>query len=311
MAISTEEVEKKVVEGKALTDEEKTHVMGLTSEEKAEKAGPPDETTKKPPTPQEKPEDKPAVAEEPKQQAPAPAQTLAKVEEQLNKPDGTEDLSGFSFRERSLFREMRHERRERQRIQKELEELKFERLQAKAQEPVMADDEPILAKTMKEREDALRQELRIEHEMKLRPILTSMWHREAKSQHPDLDTVLDAGKAIVDATPEYQQKIQEAYEDGENVALVIYDLVTSDKRYAPPVATPPAPPAAPPAASKEALENAKKMQENAEKVKTTGAVGGGSGDAEEMTLEWVRGLSQGEFMNLPDSKRREILKKFG
>ena len=261
-----------------------------------------------------------------------------KIEEQLAKPEGQEDLTGFTATERGLFREARHQRHRAQEAEAERDALKFEKLKAKVekeQEEEPADDDFLTHKQVKERVGAAVSDV----EARARKSLIGVWHREATRDHRDLSLVLDIGEAIIQASPEAQAKIREAYEAGENPALVTYDLIKSDPKLAELAAkaglilqdgvyvkAPVTAAAAagtetgktttttsePKKAEAEALKKAKQVQENAAKTVTTGAAGGGgAGGAEEWTVERVRALSDAEFNHLPAATRHRILQQFG
>lgn len=246
---------------------------------------------------------------------PEPVKEPEKSEENEDRPR--------SEREKALYWEMRGERKARQELQKELDALKFKTLKQEAkaeasedEEDEIEDDQFLNKKQVEKRVNIALQAQEDRH----RKQMTRIWAREGAQAHPDFDEVLAIGEDLIRTNEGYQAQIAQAYMNGDNPALLVYDLIKQDAKFATlakeaglgETPTPEKKEPVKPAPEKKATENAKKMQENSKKPRTTGNEGGGEGgSADELTLEYVQGLSDAQFAALPAAKRAKILAKFG
>lgn len=247
-----------------------------------------------------------------------------KIREQLDKPEGEEDLSDFTERERGLYREMRYERRKRQDIERERNQLKFKEMKRELENEEEEPDSEDFLNKQQVQDEVGRHVVAIE--TKYRKQMTKLWEREGKRLYDDFDQVLDVAKTLVDGNEKYQEMIRDAYEEGDNVALVIYDIAKSDPNFAAVAAAKGFAPSSESGDRSEnsdqkgdkkadpaALKNAKKIQENSKKTQTTGQKGGGDagGGKEYLSQEFVRNLSDEDFAKLPPKQQEEILAKYG
>ena len=239
-----------------------------------------------------------------------------KVKEQADKPDGKEDVSGLNERERGLFYDLRHEREKRQAAESERDTLKFREL--KRQQETEAEEEPedddfLNKKQVEKRVNNAMSAIQQQHQAQM----TALWIREGVREHPDLHQVVDLGEQLIAANPSHQEKIAEAYRAGDNPALVTYDLIKNDPGFAAILEksgiTPKEEPKEEVKKPKpEAVKNAEKLKENAEKTRVTGNTGGGEDTKSgELTIDYIRSLSDAEFKALPFAKRQQILQKIG
>lgn len=229
----------------------------------------------------------------------------------------------LNIEERGLFREIRHQRERARNAEREVERLKFHEAQRKAQEEAKKDPEEVLTrKQVTEEFQRKLDERSTAIETSNRNRLVKIWDREARREHKDdYDKVMSLADKIIGVNSNHQAKISEAYEEGDNVALVMYDLIKLDPAFA--------------KLAKEAgiqieedkpheekksssnpqtIEAAKKLAENAAKTPTTGSSAAGGGSTltpDEITFDYVASLSDAEFAKLPKDKRNAILAKFG
>lgn len=261
---------------------------------------------------------------------------FGKIEAELEKPDGQEDLSGFSEREKGLYYSMKKERKARQAAEEKADALLFERIKSrklaeeqarkakeKPEEPAEDDEEFLtkgeLKKKLKAERDAMIEEQR-SRESSLRLKLAEVAAkdivdtRKLKGEDlPDYAETMQIGEAIIAGNELYAEKIREAYIDGYNPALTAYDLIRKDPRfsslYKPKVASSPAPAPAPAPENSKAKETIEKIEANEKKPKTSGAHGGG-GDGKvekDYTLEEIANMSTREFAKLPKAVRQRFL----
>jgi len=385
MAVDEKVIEEKLAKKEALTPEETKFVMsypnaesgntsgdqdipdeelGLEDEEKNKAPVPgikKDETT--PPAGDKKTGD--AKTDEAKEKAEADAKAKAaeaeaaekkkkdaeegifqKVEKELEKKDGEEDLSGLSEREKGLYYALKAERKKRQKAEEDRDEVLFRDIKAKkaaeaktaadkkAAEEAEAeeiklegeDDEFITVKEGRRIVAAIKGKrstaptgvvdevaaqnretaLRIA-EMSARDVIEA---RVAGGQKdlPDYETTMKIGEMIIEANPEYQKEIYKAYKQGKNPALTTYDLVRKDPKFSTLYGKKAEVKAADEKKAEEGKENLKKIEENEKKPKTSGAQGGGSaGDTEAYTIEQLNAMTPSEFRKVPKHIREKFL----
>ncbi len=267
-----------------------------------------------------------------------------KVEKELAKPEGQEDLTDLSEREKGLYYALKAERKKRQTAEEDRDAALFVNVKTKKAAEAKAaavkeeaesevdiklegeDEDFITVKEAKKIVDALKKKskaktdtgdvdevakenretaLRIA-EMSARDVVEA---RVAGGQKdlPDYDTTMKIGEMIVESNPEYQKEIYKAYRQGRNPALVTYDLVRKDPKFATLYGKKDE---AKPAddKAKTGKENLKKIEENLIKPKTSGAQGGGSAETlEGYTLEGLLKMSISEFRKVPKHIREKFL----
>lgn len=261
-----------------------------------------------------------------------------KLEAELDKPYGEEDLSDYSSRERALFFEMRRERRKRQETQEELDLFKFRDLKKKAetlddskeekdstkQEPddlfsgrdeeeflTVGDVKKILAKQSKDpiSKDVtpeVKKHLQGLHEQNMK-LLQKTWFLEGQQKHPsDFMDVLDLASDLLDGDKKAEEEIQETAKRGGNPALTTYNLVKAHPKFKE-KANP----------KEEVVESdddqgrditeqrAKKIEANSKKPRTTGA--GGGSPSSEYSLEELVNMSDEDFSKISPEKRKKLL----
>lgn len=229
----------------------------------------------------------------------------------------------LTLEERGVYREIRHQRERARKAEQEVDRLRFHEVQRKAQEESKKDPEEVLTrKQVSEEFQKKLEEKATAIESANRTRLVKIWDREARREHKDdYDKVLSLADKIIGVNSDHQSKISQAYEEGDNVALVMYDLIKLD-------------PAFPklakeaginleeekpheekkPSSNPQTIEAAKKLAENAAKTPTTGSSASGGGSTltpDEITLDYVASLSDADFAKLSKEKRNLILAKFG
>lgn len=289
-----------------------------------------------------KPEDeaKPETGKDdaPKEEEKKPEETkesfFSKVEHELEKPEGQEDLAGFTDREKGLYYSMKRERRRAQKAEEDRDAVRFERIkeqklkdeQAKkdAEEDPGEDETAFLTKAdlkkkLKEEREAQAAE-NMARERKLRLQVADLAAKDIVAakiikgeELPDYSETMKIAEMIIETRPEYQETIQKAYYEGLNPALVAYDLARKDPRfntlYKPGVKKE-APKADPKPADNKAKETIKKIEENEKKPKTSGTHGGGDGaeTGKEYTIETLTNMSSSEFRKVPKAIREKFLR---
>ncbi len=310
-------IEEKATKGEALTEEESIEVMSTSSDprtqvvEEAEEKAPVIEEKKPEPVVEEKKEE---------QHGRFPKVDNAKVFKALEGDKFVEQQ--LTREERGVANEIRIQRERARRAEAERDSAKFELIKHKAATEIKKDPEEVLTrKQVSEEFQAKLDEKALAIETANRNRIVKMWEREARRDHKDYDQVLSLADRVMPKNADYQLLLQKAYEDGDNVALTMYDIITSDPSF-PTLAKevgisleePKPPEEKKVSPAPQALEAAKKLAENAAKTPTTGSSASGSGttpNAEEITLDYVASLSDAEFAALPKAKRNAILAKYG
>lgn len=294
------------------------------------------------------PEAKAKTSEEP-----APVETKksddgtlhGKIEGEINKPDGQEDLTGFTEREKGLFYEMKKSRKRAQKAEEDRDALMFERLKAaklaqasKPEPKAEEEEEPLfgkdadpedfptvgklreLSKKAAEREAEARRArdrtltVRLS-EMGARQIVEV--RKESGKDSPDYDEVMELAPVIIEGNPDYEKQIYEAYVKGKNAALLTYDIIRKDPKfsslYKPTAETPKKeePKKEEPKADNKAEEGKKtldKINANENKPKTSGSGGAGGGSGgEEYTIDQLLRMTPGQFRKVPKTVRDKFL----
>lgn len=297
-----------------LSEEEKLDIMSAPPAQLVEEEPPKEEKKDEPAAPPVEVEKKsePVVVKKVDQDKVEKALEGDKfIEQQLN------------IEERGLFREIRHQRERARKAEGEVERLKFHEAQRKAQEESKKDPEEVLTrKQVTEEFQKKLDERSTAIETANRNRLVKIWDREARREHKDdYDKVMSLADKVIGVNSDHQAKLSQAYEEGENVALVMYDLIKLDPAFAKlakeaGIALEEEKPHEEKKVSSnpQTIEAAKKLAENAAKTPTTGSSAAGGGSTltpDEITLDYVASLSDAEFAKLPKDKRNAILAKFG
>jgi len=263
----------------------------------------------------------------------------SKVEGELDKPDGQEDLTGFSEREKGLFYEMKKSRKRAQKAEEDRDALVFEKIKAaklaqeRKPEPVAEPEEDPFGKDVdpedfptigklkeisakmaeKEAEATKARERHLTvrvSEMNARQMIEV--RKENGKDAPDYDEVLELAPVIIEGNPDYEKVIYEAYVKGKNAALITYDLIRKDPRFnslfKPSATETPAKVETKPDNSDAGKKTLDKINANEAKPKTSGASGaGGGGGGEEYTVDQLLRMTPGQFRKVPKAVRDKFL----
>lgn len=257
-------------------------------------------------------------AEADKKKAEDPKLDIERLETELAKADGQENLEGLTKREVAYFWSMRRDRRARQKAEEERDAARFREIQHKNQEEAKAkeavEEDPLKELKEKDQEDfmtvadavkilekALKPAPRKEEPKgkTIDPVqlkYLQFCDNEGRTNHPeDYDAVMELAPEIVNSNDAYVKEIGQSIAKGENPAEKTYQLIKQDPEF------PKLFPAAetkvkarkaaekkPETKTPEELEKEKKAKEaedalekNKDKTKTTGHAGGEGGAAEE------------------------------
>ena len=287
MPISIETINEKLTKGETLSPEETKFVMaqppettGLSNKEadedeqgeidwgKAEDLEKKEEAKdeKKEEAPKEKePEKKPEEAKkeekiEPPKEEEDNLVDFAKIERELAKPEGQEDLSAFKKKEASFFYQLRNERKARKKAEEERDAARFREVQRqqteKAKEPEEKKEEDPLAElkardpedfmTVKEvvtvlekvnkpkKEEVKKEEVK-EQKPPVDPFRLAalrLWESEAKKSHDDFDAVMELHEELLSKDEKNLPQIAQAIVEGKNPAETAYQLIKSHPDFA-------------------------------------------------------------------------------
>jgi len=260
----------------------------------------------------------------------------SKVESELAKPEGTEDLAGFTEREKGLFYEMRKSRKRAQKAEEDRDALMFEKIKAaklaqerKPEVPAAEPEEDLFGKDVdpedfptigklkeiskkmaeKEGEAARARERTLTvrvSEMNARQVVEI--RKENGKDAPDYDEVLELAPVIIEGNPDYEKAIYEAYVKGRNAALLTYDLIRRDPRFNSLYKPTSAPVETKPDVSDAGKKTLDKINANEAKPKTSGAGGaGGGGGGDEYTVDQLLRMTPAQFRKVPKQVRDKFL----
>jgi hypothetical protein len=359
MVIDPKIIDEKVKAGKPLTKEEAKEIMSEPN---------PAELSNKPETeieedltvkveeeePAAKVETPPAVEDKPKEEKKPVIEVedfFVRLERELAKPDGKEELKDFSPREKAYFRQMRLDRKSRQKAEEERDALAFEKIKAQREKesvvtPPAKEPEDFLkgkdpddfltvkeARLLQEQLRAQKQEL-----VKEAPPVQNQTQRmlskaearylqlcetEARVKHEDFDEVVELSNEILNSSDDYKIKILKAMQDGENPAEAAYEIIKSDTQFstllpmaqARIAARKPKPETKPEEPADKGKEEAAQRAEEElakPKTKTTGHVStGDDSGGDELPSEDITRMSVNDFRKLPKKKREQYLKLYG
>lgn len=251
-----------------------------------------------------------------------------RLQRELEKPEGAEDLADFSNRERGVFWELRKERLKRQRAEQEADELKFERMKKELTKPApveddeeadpfkdrdeddlltVADVKKLLSKRSKEEPKPKQtaplmtpEEIRI-HKVEADSIL-------ARKGIKDFYDVIDLADKVLDGDIEAANYLREVKRKGNNVALAAYHLIKGSDKYETIAAKTEQ---APGKVSDVNKKRAEKIEANNNKIRTTGGGGNPPAPADEYSIGEIAAMPPSEFGKLPKKTRDAIMLKFG
>jgi len=235
-----------------------------------------------------------------------------RVEDELAKPDGSEDLTGFTREQKGLFYAMKKERHNRQRLEEENDKLKFKLFKRQDEDKKKEDEDDPDALVTKQELKKIRQEAIDNANAQARNVFLGMWAREGRKEcGENFDKVLNLGERLIDGNDFYKAEILKATQNGGNPAIKAYELITTDPNFDKLYAD-----TYPSEQKREEVKEEvvdtksknKKLKENLKKPVTTGAKGGGGNDAPkgELTAEDYAKMSDKDFMKLPPKERKKI-----
>jgi hypothetical protein len=313
-------------------DEEETEDAEETGEEKGDESGEEDKEKVEDEKPKQPKDDTPADVGE-RQEL-----NIDRLNEELEKAPGQEDLKSFSKKEQAYFWQMRRDRQARQKAELEKDELRRELLRVKTstqktEDTTPGEHEPDDFVTFKDLQK-LGKEKTAEPQVQsggdvFRNHAIAMWEKEAAGMYSDYQEVSACAEDIVANSTVYQNQVLESLQRGENPAVFMYHLIKSDPDFEsvlPKARMRLAPRAAAAKANTEAankqktdtakIEKAKiveeKINKNTKKPKTSGHYSGSEAETDKFpSVEDVVSMSDAEFAALPKAKRDALLKKYG
>lgn len=301
------------------TGEEETPNTGLKKEEESEA----EEKTED----EEKPEDSPSEKTDEPDTSDKKSETdedfKKRLDTELDKDPGDENLDDFTPRERAYFFEVRRERRKRQEKQRELDLLKFKDLQKQAQETEKADEADAEEDPFKERDDdefmtisdvkkilAKQTPKKPTEENKLierhQQVILENWMLEGQLKcGDDFRDVVSMAETILAGDKDADEEIRTVASSGKNAAITAYNLIKASPKYEE---------IRKKRASKEAEaksneERADRIEKNSKKPKTTGHGGGGAIPPGEYTFDEIVNMSDEDYAKLSPKKREKILRR--
>lgn len=169
--------------------------------------------------------------------------TFTRLERELSKEDGKEDLTTFSRSEKAYFHQMRRDRKARQIAEGERDTALFQLTKIKnppapPPDPFagMAEDEVLSVKEAKER---LTKMPPVVAPQPVAPAVNAQAKRyltlcenEARAAHPDdFDIVMELSADLLENDPEALRTMSLATEKGENPAEVMYNMIKKHKEF--------------------------------------------------------------------------------
>ena len=267
-----------------------------------------------------------------------------------------EDLKDFTPREKAYFYQMRRDRKLRQEAEADRDAALFResKLKSDKKEEKPKEVDPLEGKdpedflTVGEVRELLKKqnekpaEDRTEKEDKALRVMQMNYlklsEKEAKAGRDDFDAVMELAPDLISKDEKALREVAERTQNGENPAVVMYDLIKNHKEFetlypaaevkakarkeaqdtAGKKVTPGAPssvPASTPeqkAKEEKAKQAEKALEDNTNRTKTTAHVSSvESKPAGELTMEEIAKMSDLSFAKLPKNVREKYLKKFG
>ena len=359
MGVDLNKIAEKIEKGEALTSEEEMEVMGAPNPEEGDELTPEEEEELKglkyEDDDDDEEEDKDSeTSEEDKEKDDDSSQEddesaiPDKIQAELDKESGQEDLSNFSKREVALYWELRRTRTRAQEAEQERDTLKFRELKRQAQAEVDAekkkgkeeeddkDDEDIvtygdLKKMMKDKKPESDDNNVAEMVFRQRYMQSCYDLAENKlADQGDFEEVLECTEDIISKNPQLQEQVAKAFFEGkENPVVLMYNLIKSSPNFEKvlPIAR-----ARLSVANKsnkkpvkedskddlqqkkqKAKETEEKIEKNKKKPLTSAhhKEGVDSVDLGGYTLQQIADMSDLEFSNLPKHVRAKVLTKMG
>ena len=277
--MDVKEIEKKAQEGAELTAEEQQAILedegavdgyqriGAESEEEDyEKEGDAEGEGSTEDADSGSEEAEQAKSEEAKQKETKPEQSeqddvFLKLETELAKPEGKEDLTRFTPREKAYFHQMRRDRKNRQKAEAERDaalfrekkseiEKKAARLpkdvidELKSKNPgeyvkvedvlqlIESEDKKAEAQPESQTQEPPAQEPKAQDQEGQHRKFLEMCDNEARNQHPDdYDAVMELTPEIINTNPEYLKQVQQEIIAGKNPAIKAYELIKNDPEF--------------------------------------------------------------------------------
>jgi len=285
------------------------------------------------------------------QQAQEANDPFLKIEKELQKPEGQEDLKDFTVREKAYFHQMRRDRKAKQKAEEERDGALFELSKAKkeptkkeepaaAKDPLegrddtdfltVADVKKILAGAPKDQSPVTTASF------VSNPMVHSFLEKcdaEASGKLADYEEVMALTEEIINTNPAYQKQVVEALMKGDNPAVKIYELIKGDPEFSKlfPVAQtkvkarkskasetsvkkeePKVKTADELEKEKKAKEAEDALEQNKNKPKTSGhAEGKEVLEGTDLTIEQIASMSDMEFRKLPKKARQKYLELYG
>lgn len=324
-------IEEKISKGEELTKEE-THVV-LKEQEPVEDFAwnPPVKEVEAP---------KEEVKEEVKEPEKPAESVLMKLEVEMAKPEGKEDLAAFNETERAYYHQMKRDRSARQDavLRADLAEREVAKLRKQLEVKPEPDEDPLKDKsdddilTVKDVKALLKPKPEPKVEVKQeapqydpRDILfLNLCEQNARTAHEDFDAVVELMPELINNNPQRLNEISKAIEQGKNPAVKAYELIKSDPEFSklypaaalraeakkrvknPPVEK------SPEVLKKEeaALKAQEQIETNLKKTKTTGNVETSETGADISEEEYFS-MSDRDYAKLPAKTRSALRKKFG
>jgi len=191
------------------------------------------------------------AAEKVKQETDDEKDPLVRLERELQKPDGKEDLSKFTAREKAYFFTMKRERKARQEAEAKADALAFENLKSKKGEGKKEEvDDPLSELKKKDPTDFMT----VSDVLKVVESISTgkpkeeasgpgvnqanirylkMCDKEAAAAHPeDYESVMELTDTLLNSNPAYLKQVAEDLMRGENPAETSYRLIKSDPEFA-------------------------------------------------------------------------------
>lgn len=361
-------VEEKIKTGQALTKDELKEVMSQPPEGTSNILSPeddiPDEDFHDEP-PAKKAEDKKESADKKSETTDKKAEKtekqgddkdtdgdpMARLETELSKPEGKEDLTGWTANEKAYFWEMRRSRKRAQAAEAERDTIKFNAIKAKKadekkedvveEDPLkdLKDEDAITGKELKKILASQKKSIKSTESAKQfdpeSAVVTNLLKAQDDIARRDLgddyDETVELTQEIVSNNPTYLRQIGEALMSGENVAKLTYTLIKGDPAYTKllPVAQARLEAAGKgkkkekkadekkddDEATKAALAAQEKLEKNTKKTKTSAHVDGSDKGTEEKfgeyTADQLTKMSDKEFFKVPKKVRDQFLKEVG
>jgi len=290
-----------------------------------------------------KADDEAAAAEKKKTEEEESKDPLFRIERELQKPEGQENLAEFSDREKAYFYQMRRDRKNRQKAEEERDAALFREIQHKNKDETKeekTDEDPLAELKKKDPTDFLtvkevvgilekvtKPAAKKEAEPKgaaidpVRMKYLKLCDEEARVAHPeDYESVMELTEEIVNTNPTYLKEVAKSIAAGENPAIKTYELIKSDPEFSKLFPAAENKVKARKAGEKksekspEEIEKERKAQEaqdalekNKDKTKTTGHAGGESGGADESGK--IDGYSVQDIMSMSDLQFAKLPKK--